>query len=86
EREARLSAARNATPDDEPAETPAQELSAEPDAAPVTEPDAAPDVAPVVAEAASAISVDESDTTDAETPDVAVGTPADVATEINEEN
>jgi len=72
ERDARLAAARTATPAAEPAEEPAQALSAEPDAAPAVEVGAAP--------------IDESNSTDADTPDVAAGTPADVATETTEES
>jgi small subunit ribosomal protein S2 len=72
ERDARLAAARTATPAAEPAEEPAQALSAEPDAAPAVEVEAAP--------------IDESNSTDADTPDVAAGTPADVATETTEES
>ncbi len=79
DRDARLAAARTATPAAEPAEEPAQALSAEPDAAPA-EVDAAP------AEVATEAPLDESASTDAPTPDVAPGTPAEVVTETTEES
>ena len=75
ERDARLAAARTATPAAEPAEAPAQELSAEPDAVPA-EPEAAPADAPL----------DESNSTDADVPEVAPGTTAEAATETTEES
>jgi small subunit ribosomal protein S2 len=78
DRDARLAAARTATPAAEPAEEPAQALSAEPDAAPA-EVDAAP-------AAVTEAPLDESASTDAPTPDVAPGTPAEVATETTEES
>ena len=77
EREARLAAARAATPAAEPEEQPAQELSAEPDAEPTVS-----DEAPVAEDAAD----DESNTTDADIPDVAVGTPAAAAIDETEES
>ena len=78
ERDARLAAARTATPAAEPAEAPAQELSAEPDAAPAAEPDGRT--------GAIDAPLDESNSTDADIPDVAAGTPAEAATETTEES
>ena len=93
ERDARLAAARTATPAAEPAEAPAQELSAEPDAA-----DAEAAAEPCRRRRGRdrrrrrstpswrRARLDESNSTDADTPEVAAGTPADVATELNEES
>jgi small subunit ribosomal protein S2 len=100
--EAASEAAPDAVPEatqEGPAEQPAQALSAEPDAAPSTGPATDTVTEPTTeqatetqtdvqldAELASEPGLDESNSTDVDPPEVPAGTPADVATELNEES